>query len=66
MAHRVWATLHNGSGPLRPDPTWLLTVLALLTFIGPLWANLLVWPVEYLLLQLARLGRLRTDFTTGR
>src|SRR5690606_38453197 len=48
MAHRVWATLHNRFGPLRPDPTWLLTVLALLTFIGPLWANLLVWPVEYL------------------
>lgn len=48
MAHRVWATLHDRSGPLRPDPTWLLAVLALLTFIGPLWANLLVWPVEYL------------------
>ena len=48
MGHRVWAKLISRRGPLRPDRTWLLAVLALLTFVGPLWANLVLWPVEYL------------------
>jgi signal transduction histidine kinase len=33
---------------LRAAHRWLLSALALLTLIGPLWANLLVWPIEYL------------------
>lgn len=48
MTHHVWATQQGRGWLSRPDPTWLLTMLALLTLIGPLWANLVLWPVEYL------------------
>lgn len=44
MTYRVWAT----NPFLRPGQTWPLALLALLTLIGPLWANLVLWPVEYL------------------
>ena len=48
MTHRVWATPGGRGQRLRLGPTSLLAALALLTLIGPLWANLVVWPVEYL------------------
>lgn len=48
MTHRAWATPRGRGWRLRLDPTWLLAMLALLTLVGPLWANLVLWPVEYL------------------
>lgn len=39
---------HDQPHRFHAAPRWLLGALALLTLIGPLWANLLVWPVEYL------------------
>lgn len=40
----------GGDGPRRFTalPRWLLVALAVLTLVGPVWANILLWPVEYL------------------
>jgi len=48
MTSPVWPVGNSQPRRFRAAPQWLLGALALITLVGPLWANLLVWPVEYL------------------